>query len=233
MTDAPNTPPDLRHIDTWLFDLDNTLYPAECELLALCDERMTDFTARETGLDRDAARALQRRYLEEHGTTLAGLMANHGVDPHTFLDHAHDIPLDRLTPDPRLDAGLARLPGRRLIFTNGSEKHAARVLKALGIADRFEDVFAVDTMEGFIPKPQPQAFANLLARHGVEPRTTAFFEDTERNLRPGADLGMTTVMVGATLKVPLADFVDHHAASLPDFLLTARVAERSSRERAA
>lgn len=217
-------PADLRHIDTWLFDLDNTLYPAECELLALCDERMTDFTARETGLDRDAARALQRRYLDEHGTTLAGLMANHGVDPHEFLDHAHDIPLDRLIPDPRLNAGLARLPGRRLIFTNGSEKHAARVLDAMGIADQFEDVFAVDTVDGFIPKPQPQAFANLLARHDVEPATSAFFEDTERNLRPGAELGMTTVMVGATLKAPLADFVDHHARSLPDFLLSARVA---------
>jgi putative hydrolase of the HAD superfamily len=229
MTDAhARSGADLRRIDTWIFDLDNTLYPAECELLALCDARMTEFTMEATGLPRDAARDLQRRYLHEHGTTLAGLMANHGVDPHVFLDHAHDIPLDRLQRDPRLAAGLERLPGRRLIFTNGSEKHAARVLEALGIAELFEGTFAVDTADGFIPKPQTQAFANLMAAHGVTPHTSAFFEDTERNLRPGADLGMTTVLVGATLAAPPAEFVDHHATDLPDFLLSARVLERAA-----
>ena len=189
---------------------------------------MTEYTSERTGLDRDAARELQRRYLHEHGTTLAGLMANHGVDPHDFLDHAHDIPLDRLTRDPRLVDGLARLPGRRLIFTNGSKKHAARVLEALGIAQFFEGVFAVDTAPGFIPKPQSPAFANLMNAHAVEPRSSAFFEDTERNLRPAADLGMTTVLVGATLAAPPAPFVDHHASSLPDFLLSARVLEQAA-----
>jgi putative hydrolase of the HAD superfamily len=229
MTDtAAASRPDLRHIDTWIFDLDNTLYPAECELLALCDERMTAFTVELTGLPRDEARALQRRYLHEHGTTLAGLMANHGVDPHAFLDHAHDIPLDRLQRDPRLAGALARLPGRRLIFTNGSEKHAARVLEALGIADQFEGVFAVDTAPGFIPKPQSQAFANINAAHAINPATSAFFEDTERNLAPAAELGMTTVLVGATLAAPPAAFVDHHAVSLPDFLLSARVLEQAA-----
>ncbi len=225
---APDARPDLRQIDTWIFDLDNTLYPAECELLALCDERMTDFTAQQTGLGREEARALQRRYLHEHGTTLAGLMANHGVDPHEFLDHAHDIPLDRLIPDPRLADGLARLPGRRLVFTNGSQKHAARVLDALGIAGLFEGVFAVDTAPGFIPKPQAPAFANMTQAHAVSPRSSAFFEDTERNLGPAAELGMTTVLVGATLAAPPADFVHHHAASLPDFLLSARVLEQAA-----
>lgn len=230
MTDPPPGPrhPDLRHIDTWLFDLDNTLYPAECELLALCDERMTDYTARATGLSRDDARDLQRRYLHEHGTTLAGLMANHGVDPHAFLDHAHDIPLDRLVPDPALDAALARLPGRRLIFTNGSEKHAARVLDAMGIAYRFEGVFAVDTAEGFIPKPQTQAFANLIAAHDVRPETAAFFEDTERNLKPGAELGMTTVLVGAHASASTAAFVHHRAPLLPEFLAAARLMEKAA-----
>jgi putative hydrolase of the HAD superfamily len=229
MTDtAAGARPDLRHIDTWLFDLDNTLYPAECELLALCDERMTDFTVDLTGLPRDDARALQRRYLHEHGTTLAGLMANHGADPHAFLDHAHDIPLDRLRRDPRLADALARLPGRRLIFTNGSEKHAARILEALGVADQFEGVFAVDTAPGFIPKPQSEAFANVRAAHRIEPRTTAFFEDTERNLQPAAEMGMTTVLVGASLTTPFAGFVDHHAADLPAFLLSARVLEQAA-----
>jgi putative hydrolase of the HAD superfamily len=227
MTSAPHVA-DLRHIDTWIFDLDNTLYPAECELLALCDERMTDFTVDATGLPRDEARDLQRRYLYEHGTTLAGLMANHGVDPHEFLDHAHDIPLDRLTPDPMLDAGLARLPGRLLIFTNGSEKHAARVLDALGLARRFEGVFAVDTAAGFIPKPQTQAFTNLMQAHGVRPETSAFFEDTERNLEPAAALGMTTVLVGTPAPQSAAAFVHHRAAALPPFLHSARVMEQAA-----
>jgi putative hydrolase of the HAD superfamily len=227
MTAAPDRP-DLRHVDTWIFDLDNTLYPAECELLALCDERMTSFTAEATGLPREEARDLQRRYLHEHGTTLAGLMANHGVDPHAFLDHAHDIPLDRLAPDPALDAGLARLPGRRLVFTNGSEKHAARVLEALGVAGRFDEVFAVDTAGGFIPKPQLQAFRNLMEAHRVRPETSAFFEDTERNLLPGAQLGMTTVLVGTPAPQSTADFVHHRAAALPPFLLSARVMEKAA-----
>jgi putative hydrolase of the HAD superfamily len=219
---------DLRHVDTWIFDLDNTLYPAECELLALCDERMTEFTARATGLPRDEARDLQRRYLHEHGTTLAGLMANHGVDPHEFLDHAHDIPLDRLVPDPALDSALARLPGRLLVFTNGSEKHAARVLDALGVAGRFEEVFAVDTADGFIPKPQLKSFQNLMEAHRVRPETSAFFEDTERNLKPGAELGMTTVLVGTPAPQSTADFVHHRAAALPPFLLSARVMEKAA-----
>ena len=226
----PFSPPgaDLRHVDTWIFDLDNTLYPAECELLALCDARMTDFTERATGLPRDEARDLQRRYHHEHGTTLAGLMANHGVDPHEFLDHAHDIPLDRLTSDPALDAALARLPGRCLIFTNGSEKHAARVLDALGIAGRFEGVFAVDTIDGFVPKPQPGAFSNMLRAHGVRADTSAFFEDTERNLEPGAALGMTTVLVGTGASASEAAFVHHRAEALPPFLLSARIMEQAA-----
>jgi putative hydrolase of the HAD superfamily len=219
---------DLRHVDTWIFDLDNTLYPAECELLALCDERMTEFTMRQTGLERVAARELQRRYLHEHGTTLAGLMAFHGVDPHEFLDHAHDIPLDRLTPDPRLQDALSRLPGRRLVFTNGSEKHAGRVLDALGLAGLFDEVFAVDTIGDFIPKPQLQAFSNLMGAHAVVAETSAFFEDTARNLEPAAQLGMTTVLVGTQADTSHAPFVHHRAPLLPDFLLNASVLEQAA-----
>lgn len=219
----PGTPPDLRRVNTWIFDLDNTLYPSACELLALCDERMTDFVARETGLSREESRRLQHLYHDEHGTTLAGLMAHHGVDPHAFLDEVHDIPLDRLTADPALDAALARLPGRRLVFTNGSEKHAANVLDALGIAARFEEVFALDTMEGFIPKPSPAAFANLVGRHAVRPASAAFFEDMERNLEPAAALGMTTVLVGSKAASSGANFVHHRAPELTAFLNGARL----------
>lgn len=220
--------PDLRRVDTWIFDLDNTLYPSACELLALCDERMTEFVVRATGLSREESRVLQHRYHDEHGTTLAGLMAHHGVDPHAFLDEVHDIPLDRLTEDPALDAALARLPGRRLVFTNGSERHAAKVLDALGVAARFDEVFALDTVEGFIPKPRPEAFGNLMARHAVRPASAAFFEDMERNLAPAADLGMVTVLVGPHAPASTAAFVDHRTEALPPFLASARVMESAA-----
>jgi putative hydrolase of the HAD superfamily len=140
----------------------------------------------------------------------------------------HDIPLDRLTADPALDAALARLPGRRLVFTNGSEKHAANVLDALGIAARFEEVFALDTMEGFIPKPSPAAFANLVGRHAVRPASAAFFEDMERNLAPAAQLGMVTVLVGPHAAESAADFVHHRTEALPPFLQAARVMDTAA-----
>lgn len=215
---------DLGHIDTWLFDLDNTLYPAECELMALVAGRMTGFVARETGLPHDEAYALQKHYLAEHGTTLAGLMAHHGVDPQRFLDEVHDVSIDCVTPDPDLDASLARLPGRRLVFTNGDERHAVRVLERLGIARRFDDIFHIGSAD-FVPKPDPRTFDRMIAAHAVAPRTSAFFEDTERNLKPAADLGMTTILVGSHAADSTAPFVHYRTHTLPPFLDAARLKE--------
>jgi len=215
---------DLRHVEVWLFDLDNTLYPAESEFMGLIEARMTEFMIRETGLPRDEARALQKRYLHEHGTTLAGLMAHHGVDPQRFLDEVHDVSLDRISPDPDLDAALARLPGRLLVFTNGDGGHADRVLARLGIASRFEAVFHIGSGD-YVPKPKPQAFARMIADHAVDPRVTAFFEDSEKNLAPAADLGMTTVLVGAGAAASTAPFIDYRTPALAEFLTTARVKE--------
>ena len=221
--DAPAQPgPDLSHVDTWIFDLDNTLYPPERELLSLVDERMTAFMIRETGLGWPEARALQRRYHDEHGTTLAGLMAHHGVEPTAFLDEVHDIELDRLSPDLELDAALARLPGRRLVFTNGSARHAERVLEALGVAARFSEVFHIEAAD-YIPKPRPEAFQALLRGHAVQPRSSAFFEDLARNLEPAAALGMTTVLVGPDALASTAAFVHHRAESLVPFLMSSRL----------
>ena len=218
---------DLRHVAVWLFDLDNTLYPAETEFMGLIEQRMTDFMQRETGLARDAARALQKRYLLEHGTTLAGLMAHHGVDPERFLDEVHDVSLDRIPPDPALDAALCRLPGRRLVFTNGDGRHADRVLARLGVAERFEAVFHIASAD-YVPKPRPETFARMVREHAVDPRRTAFFEDSERNLAPAADLGMTTVLVGRHAAESTAAFVHHRAPALAAFLSAARVTETSS-----
>ena len=215
---------DLTHVETWIFDLDNTLYPPGLEFMTLMENRMTDFVARETGLPRAEARALQKRYLHEHGTTLAGLMAHHGVAPEPFLTEVHDIALDTLKPIPELSEGIARLPGRRLVFTNGDERHAERVLAHLGLDHLFEDVFHIAAAD-YIPKPRPEAFARMIARHGVEPRLSAFFEDSERNLEPAAQLGMTTVLVGPAARASNAAFVQHKTDDLAGFLKEVRVKE--------
>lgn len=218
---------DLAHVDVWLFDLDNTLYPREAEFMGLIERRMTTFVARETGLAPEAALALQKRYLHEHGTTLAGLMAHHGVDPQRFLDEVHDVSLDGLTPDPALDAALARLPGRRLVFTNGDARHAERVLDKLAIAGHFEAVFHIASAD-YIPKPHPDAFAKMTRAHAVDPRSSVFFEDSEKNLAPAAAMGMTTVLVGAHATASTAPFVHYRTHHLAPFLQAARIKETLS-----
>ncbi|MFZ5671031.1 MAG: pyrimidine 5'-nucleotidase [Pseudomonadota bacterium] len=213
---------DLTHIDVWLFDLDNTLYPVESEVMTLVEGRMTDFMEKITGLPRDEARAIQKSYYHNHGTTLAGLMQHHGIDPEDFLTEVHDISLDALAPDPELTAGLERLPGRRLVFTNGSAAHAERVLERMQIAHAFEDIFHIASAD-YIPKPSPVTFEKMAARHDVDPRRTAFFEDSEKNLAPAAALGMTTVLVGPHAAGSTAPFVHHRTHRLAGFLQGARV----------
>ena len=214
---------DLTHIDTWLFDLDNTLYPIESEVMTLVAGRMTDFMEKITGLPRDQARAIQKSYYEEHGTTLAGLMANnHDVDPEDFLTSVHDISLDALSPDPRLQAGLERLPGRRLVFTNGSADHAVRVLERMEMAHLFEDIFHIAAAD-YIPKPARATFEKMAALHGVSPAGAVFFEDSEKNLAPAAELGMTTVLVGPHAAASTAAFIHHRTNDLAAFLNSARV----------
>ena len=218
------TPADLRHIETWLFDLDNTLYPLENAFMRGIEARMTAFVARELNLPHDEAYALQKRYLREHGTTLAGLMANHGIDPEHFLNDVHDVPLDILEPAPELRTALMRLPGRRLIFTNGDERHARRVLERLGIAEAFEAIFHIADA-GYVPKPHPATFDRMVAAHAIVPSATAFFEDSEKNLAPAAALGMTTVLVGPHAAASTAAFVHYRTGDLAAFLLNAQVKE--------
>ncbi len=215
---------DLTHVDTWLFDLDNTLYPAESGFMDAVVTRMTDYVQRVTGLPRDAAFRLQKEYLAEHGLTLKGMMLNHGVDPAEFHAIFHDLSLEALAHDPHLLAALARLPGRRIIFTNADEVHAERVLGHLGLADLFEGVFHIGSAD-YQPKPSRGAFASLSAAHDIAPAATAFFEDSERNLEPAAELGMTTVLVGAHAAGSTAPFVHHRTEKLAAFLTRARLGE--------
>jgi putative hydrolase of the HAD superfamily len=213
---------DLRHIDTWLFDLDNTLYPLESGLAMRVSARITDFVADLTGLPRDESHVLQKRYLAEHGLTLRGLMLNHDVDPDVFHAWLHHVPLECLTPDPALRRAIGRLPGRRLIFTNADSVHATRVLERLGLGELFESVFHIGSA-AFEPKPAPGTFARIVEAHGLTPATTAFFDDAAHNLAPAADLGMTTILVGADAAACAAAFVHHRAPGLAAFLSAARL----------
>jgi putative hydrolase of the HAD superfamily len=215
---------DLRHVDTWLFDLDNTLYPVESGFMGEIERRITAFVMQVTGLERDAAYRLQKVYLQDHGLSLTGLTLHHGVDPAEFHAVFHDLSLESLARDPDLVAAIERLPGRRLIFTNADDVHARRVLDRLGLAHLFEEVFHIGSFD-YVPKPDPEAFRRMNAAHGIEPRSTAFFEDSERNLAPAAELGMTTVLVGPHAAASTAPFVDYRTEKLAPFLRDAQVRE--------
>jgi pyrimidine 5''-nucleotidase len=184
----------LRDIGVWIFDLDNTLYPASCNLFAQVDRRIGEFIADHFGISFDEARTMQKRFFREHGTTLRGLMVEHDVDPVPFLDYVHDIDVTPVAPCPDLADALDRLPGRKVIYTNGSVQHAANVTARLGIAGHFDTVFGI-VEAGYVPKPDPRPYATLVERHGIDPKTACMVEDIARNLVPAHAMGMTTVWV--------------------------------------
>ena len=218
---SPDLRPDLRHVTTWLFDLDDTLYPAESGVMAEIVRRMTQYVMQVTDLPYDEAFQLQKEYLREHGITLRGLMLHHGVDPAKFAAVFHDVSLDALAHDPELVAAIEALPGRRLVFTNADHHHAERVLERLGLTDLFDDVFHIGSFD-YTPKPDPAAFARMCAEHAIAPAETCFFEDSERNLKPAAEMGMTTVLVGAHARASTAPFVNYRTERLVPFLTAAR-----------
>jgi putative hydrolase of the HAD superfamily len=182
------------HVETWVFDLDNTLYPVECPLFEQVDRRMTDYIAARFMMSRDDARRLQKDYWKRYGTTLKGLMLHHDIEPGEFLEFVHQIDLSVLPDNPGLKTALERLPGRKVIFTNGPGHHAAAVLDRLGIAGHFETVFDIASFD-YLPKPEEAAYRHMLRELGADPRKCALFEDTVVNLAPAATLGMTTVLV--------------------------------------
>jgi len=184
----------LAHIDTWIFDLDNTLYPASADLFARIDVRMTSYVAELLGCDREEAFRVQKAYFQQHGTTLSGLMTDHGVDPHDFLDYVHDIEMDVLEHDAPLAAAIAKLPGRKLVFTNGDGPYARRVLDRLGLADSFEAVHDIHATN-YRPKPDPAVYHGLCDAYAIDPNRALFAEDMARNLKPAKAIGMATLWV--------------------------------------
>lgn len=181
-------------VDTWVFDLDNTLYPPSTRLFELIDARMTAFIAHLLGTDDVTARRLQKDYYRRYGTTLRGLMEIEGVNPRDFLDYVHDIPHDRLTADPALGEAIANLPGRRFVLTNGSRSHAERCADVLGLRHLFEDFFDIADAE-FVPKPARRTYERFVERFGITPERAAMFEDLAGNLEAPHALGMRTVLV--------------------------------------
>ena len=223
--------PDFRHIDTWIFDLDNTLYHADSNLFAQIELRMTDFIARLLDVHPGEAYALQHMYYRSYGSTLSGLVECNDVDPEEFLDYVHDIDLSGLLPNPQLRTAIARLPGRRYIFTNGCRKHANRVLNQIGLNGVWDDVWDIRTI-GWVPKPQPEAYSRIVEVGGFDPRTAAMFEDMARNLTPAYDMGMTTVWLQNGSRWSLQgpetahithNHVHHEIDDLADFLQTIRL----------
>lgn len=198
-----------------MFDLDNTLYAPEVRLFDQIEQRMTQFVMTELGVDRAEADRLRRKYWHEHGTTLAGLMREHDIDPDPYLIDVHDISFDALEPDAELRARIAALPERRIVYTNGSAPYAERVIERRGLSGVFDAVYGVEHA-GYRPKPDREAFDAVFARDGLTPARAAMFEDEPRNLAQPHAMGMRTVHV-APREHP-ADYIHHHTSDLSSFL---------------
>lgn len=186
--------PRFANIRDWIFDLDNCLYPASTGLFSLIDERMGAYIQRLLDCDEHEAKRVQKSHFHEHGTTLAGLMKYHQLDPNDFLENVHDIPLDRVGRNERLGRGIARLPGRKFVFTNGDAAYARRVLEAIGIHSHFDELHDIHA-SGYRPKPDPHGYALLCERFGIDPCYALLADDMVQNLRPAKALGMMTVWV--------------------------------------
>jgi putative hydrolase of the HAD superfamily len=222
--------PDFRHVTEWIFDLDNTLYRADNGIFAQIETRMTDYVMAFLKLPREEAYARQKDLYRRHGTTLSGLMREHGAAPDEYLHYVHDIDLSDLGPDVPLAAAIENLPGRRFVFTNGCRDHAARILNRLGMTHLFADVWDIRTMD-FMPKPEASAYDSVVAAGGVACKNAAMFDDIAGNLVPARKLGMTTVWLksdspwgkhGPMMDVANGD-IDHETDNLTQFLHSIRI----------
>ena len=202
-------------VETWIFDLDNTLYPPSARLFDQIEVRMTEYVMQTLKVDRAEADRLRNHYWRTHGTTLAGLMREHDVDPAPYLTNVHDISLHPLDPDPALAAAIRALPGRKIVYTNGCAPYAERVTAARGLSGVFAAIYGVEHAD-FLPKPESQAFETVFRIDGLDPTQSAMFEDEPRNLAAPFLMGMRTIHV-AEFEHP-ADHIHHHTDHLTDFV---------------
>jgi len=218
-----NAAPDFRHVQSWVFDLDHTLYTTDAKTQNVLEERICLFVQRALSLAHDPAFDIQKRYLREHGSTLAGLVRNHGVDPDVYHDFINNIAELRLQKDKAIRSALQRLTGKRFVFTNNCGRFAAQVLTQLGVEDLFDGIVDAKAMV-IIPKPNAAAYDTLLIRSGIDPMRAAMFDDSPRNLVPAKALGMITVWLnngGGLSRLTIADahlHIDHETDDLAGFL---------------
>jgi putative hydrolase of the HAD superfamily len=216
-----------RDVDTWVFDLDNTLYPASCRLFDQIDVKMGEYVSKLMSISYGEAKVLQKQLYYKHGTTLRGLMQEHGLKPEGFLDYVHNIDYSPIQPDAALKVEIEKLPGRKLVFTAGTVAHATRAMDRLGVTHLFDDIFDIVHAD-YVPKPQRPPYEAFLSKHAVDPKRAAMFEDIARNLEVPHALGMVTVLVthddndGAKHLQQESDFdyIHHSTQNLSHFLKT-------------
>jgi len=212
---------DLQPIKFWIFDLDNTLYSGNTKVFEQVDKKMTEYISKKLKVDREEAKKIQKKYFHEYNTTLNGMIKNHKINPNEFLEFVHDINIDFLQKDPGLAKEIEKLDGIKIIFTNGSRKHALNVTKRLGIDQLFYDIFDIVDCD-FIPKPLIEPYKKLVKKHKIDPKLCVLVEDIARNLKPAYEMGMKTVWIENNepwaSKFANSNFVNYRINNLPEFL---------------
>ena len=212
---------DLRSIKFWIFDLDNTLYSGNTRVFEQVDKKMTEYISKKLKVDKEEAKKIQKNYFHKYNTTLNGMIKNHKINAHEFLEFVHDINIEFLKKDPELAKEIEKLDGLKIIFTNGSRKHALNVTKRLGIDQLFDDIFDIVDCN-FIPKPLIEPYKKLVEKHKIDPKLCVLVEDIARNLKPAYEMGMKTVWIENNepwaSKFSDSNFVNYRTSDLPEFL---------------
>jgi len=211
----------LQSIKYWIFDLDNTLYSGKTKVFEQVDKKMSKFISDKLKVSIEEAKKIQKNYFYEYNTTLNGMIKNHKIDANEFLEFVHDIDIDFLQKDLELAKQIEKLEGKKIIFTNGSRKHALNVTKRIGINQHFDDIFDIVDSD-FIPKPSIEPYKKLIEKHKIDPKLSVFIEDIARNLKPAYEMGMKTVWIENdepwAKKFSDSDFVNYTTNNLSDFL---------------
>ena len=212
---------ELVNIKYWIFDLDNTLYSGDTKVFDQVDKKMSKYISAKLKVSIGEAKKIQKNYFHEYNTTLNGLIKNHKIDPNEFLEFVHDINIDFLKEDPQLAEEIKKLDGLKIIFTNGSRKHALNVTKRLGVDQLFDDIFDIVNCN-FVPKPLVEPYKKLVEKHKIDPKLCVLLEDIARNLKPAYEMGMKTVWIENdepwASKFANSNFVNYRTNNLPEFL---------------
>jgi len=211
----------LKSIKYWIFDLDNTLYSGKTKVFEQVDKKMSKYISKKLNINVTEAKKIQKNYFYEYNTTLNGMIKNHGIDPDEFLEFVHDINIDFLKKDKKLAKEIEKLEGKKIIFTNGSRKHAINVTKRIGIDQYFDDIFDIVDAK-FIPKPSIEPYKKIVEKHKIDPKLCVLVEDIARNLKPAYEMGMKTIWIENdepwAKKFSDSDFINYKTNNLSEFL---------------